>query len=138
MIDGYGGSLVVCSALNLAPLVFVRPGELRKAQWADFDLEAAKWRFVLSKRKRGQSRRELIVPLCRQALEILWMLKAITGTSKWVFPGVRRGTDKSISGGTINGALRAMGIPQEQMCGHGFRAMARTILAEVLHVTGDN
>jgi integrase len=136
MIDGYEGTLVVRAALKLAPLFFVRPGELVKAKWADFNLDEAVWRFVLSKRIRGKQRRELIVPLCRQALEILRMLKTITGLSEYVFPSLRMGT-KTISGCTINAALRAMGIPKEEMCGHGFRAMARTILAEVLHVPSE-
>lgn len=137
MIDSFQGALVVRCALRLAPLVFVRPGELRSAEWADFDLEKAEWCFELSKRKRGQQRRQLITPLSRQALDILQNLKAITGNSKYLFPSPRRGSHKPISNGAVNGALRALGIPKEQMCGHGFRAMARTILAEVLHVAAE-
>lgn len=138
MSDGYTGAFVVCVALKLAPLFFVRPGELTKAKWADFDLDAAEWRFVLSKRKRGTKARELIVPLCRQALEILRNLKAITGASQDLFPSLRPGGKaKTISDGTINAALRAMGIPKEEMCGHGFRAMARTILAQNLHFSSE-
>jgi integrase len=138
MIDGYEGTLVVRAALKLAPLLFVRPGELAEAKWVEFNLDAAEWRFVLSKRKRGRQRRELIVPLSRQAIEILRMLKTITGPSQYVFPGQRAGgNNKRISSGTINAALRALGIPKEEMSGHGFRAMARTILAEVLHVPAE-
>ncbi len=137
MIDSYGRSLVVRCALKLAPLVFVRPGELRGAAWADFDLEKAEWCFWLSKRKRGQQRRQLIVPLSRQVLEILRNLKAITGNSNIVFPSLVKGKRQPISNGTVNGALRALGIPKEEMCGHGFRAIARTILAEVLHVPAE-
>jgi integrase len=137
MIDGYDGTLAVCCALRLAPLVFVRPGELRNANWADFDLDKAEWRFVLSKRKRGGPKRDLIVPLSRQALEILRPLQAITGTSNFVFPSMRKGSGRPLSDGTINAALRSMGIPKEEMCAHGFRAMARTILAEVLHIPSE-
>ncbi len=137
MIDGYGGTLTVRCALKLAPRVFVRPGELRKWKWEEVDFDAAEWRFVLSKQRRGKRKRELIVPLSRQALEILRILKPITGNSKYVFPSVRKGSDKPISDNTINAALRIMGVPPEEMCGHGFRAMARTILAEVLHVASE-
>jgi integrase len=137
MIDSYQRSVVVRCALQLAPRVFVRPGELREAKWEDFDLEKAEWCFWLSKRKRGQQRRQLIVPLSSQVLEILRNLKAITGNSNLVFPSLVKGKRQPISNGTVNGALRALGIPKEEMCGHGFRAMARTILAEVLHVPAE-
>lgn len=138
MIDGYEGTLVVRAALKLAPLLFVRPGELANARWVDFNLDAAEWRFEPSKRKRGQQRRELIVPLSRQAIEILRRQKTITGTSQYVFPSQRAGgKHPTISNGTVNAALRALGIPKDEMCGHGFRAMARTILAEHLHVPAE-
>lgn len=137
MIDAYNGTLTVRTALQLAPLVFVRPGELRNWKWEQVDFDAAEWRFVLSKRKRGKPKRELIVPLSRQALEILRALKAVTGYSSHVFPSLRKGCSMPISNNTVNSALRAMGIPKEEMCGHGFRAMARTILAEVLHVPSE-
>jgi len=126
---------VVCAALKLAPLVFIRPGELRNLKWAEVDLDAAELRFVLSKRQRGNRRRVLIVPLCRQAVEILKNLKSIAGNSVYVFPSVIDST-RPLSDNTVLAALRRMGIPKEEMCGHGFRAMARTILEEVLHFPG--
>lgn len=134
MIDGYSGAAVVRLALSLIPLIFIRPGELRKMRWKQIDLEAAELCFVISKRKRGKSPRELIVPLCHQAVEILRLLKGITGASEYVFPSVNKGPGKPISENTLNAALRALGIPKDQMCSHGFRAMARTIMAQDLHI----
>jgi integrase len=136
MIEAYNGSIVVRVALKLAPLVFVRPGELRRAKWADVDLDTAEWRLGLSKRMVGRKRRELIVPLCRQAVEFLGDLKSVTGTSAYLFPSMKTVT-RPMSDNTVNAALRRMGISKEEMCGHGFRAMARTILDEVLHVRVD-
>jgi integrase len=127
MLDGYQGSPVVCAALNLAPLVFVRPGELRQAEWKDIDLEQAEWRYLVSK-----TSTEHIVPLSRQAVEILQGLYPLTGMGKYVFPSARSMSDP-MSNNAVNAAMRRMGIDtQNELTGHGFRAMARTILDEVL------
>ena len=125
-IHGYEGGLVVRCALRLAPLVFVRPGELRSARWSDIDLEAAEWRFSAS--KTGQPH---IVPLASQAVAILRELHPLTGHRELVFPG-ERSPLRPMSENTVNAALRSLGVPKEQMTGHGFRAMARTILEENL------
>ena len=126
MIDGYEGTFTVACALKLAPLVFVRPGELRTAEWADIDFEAAEWRFTVTKTKTRH-----IVPLSRQAIEILMELHALTGRSKYAFPGART-NGRPMSDNAINAAMRRMGIEKDRMSAHGFRAMARTILDEVL------
>jgi integrase len=126
LIDGYRGGVVVTTALKVAPLVFVRPGELRRAEWADIDLEAAEWRFIVQKTKTPH-----IVPLSRQAVAALRDLYPITGGGKFVFPSPRS-RDRPMSENAVLAALRSLGIPKEEMCGHGFRAMARTILDEVL------
>jgi integrase len=125
-IHGYQGGLVVRCALRLAPLLFVRPGELRSARWADIDLEAADWRFIASKTKQPH-----IVPLASQAIAILRELHPLTGHRELVFPG-ERSPLRPMSENTVNAALRSLGIPKEQMTGHGFRAMARTVLEENL------
>lgn len=125
-LDGYQGSFVVQCALRLAPLVFVRPGELRKAEWSDIDLEACEWRFTVTKTKIPH-----IVPLAMQAVAILQELKEITGDGRYVFPGSRR-NGMPMSDNAILEALRRLGIGKDEMSGHGFRAMARTILDEVL------
>lgn len=132
-VDGYQGTLPVCSALRLAPLTFVRPGELRRAEWADIDLDAAEWRYHVTK-----TDTDLIVPLSRQAVEILHELQPLTGRGRYVFPNARnpRG-DRPMSENAVLAALRRMGIPKEEMSGHGFRAMARTILDEVLNFRPD-
>ena len=125
-IHGYTGSPVTQAALRLAPLTFVRPGELRKARWADIDLEAGEWRFTASKTKTAH-----IVPLSRQAVELLSELRPYTKRSEFVFPGVRSAA-RPMSENTINAALRNLGFDGSTMTGHGFRAMARTVLDEVL------
>ena len=127
-MDGYEGTLIVKSALRLAPLVFVRPGELRQAEWTDIDLDKAEWRFTVSKTNTPH-----IVPLSRQAVEILEELEPLTGGGKYVFPSARspRG-DRPMSDNAILAAMRGMGISKDVMSGHGFRAMARTMLEEVL------
>ena len=125
-IGDYHGTLTVRCALRLAPLVFVRPGELRKAEWADFDLEAGEWRFMASKTKTPH-----IVPLSTQASAILRELQPVTGRGRYVFPSVRS-SQRPMSDNAILAALRRMGIEKSEMSGHGFRAMARTILDEVL------
>jgi len=126
-LDGYEGSFIVKSALRLAPLVFVRPGELRQALWADIDLEAAEWRYLVSKTKTDH-----IVPLARQAVETLKELKPLTGQSRYVFPSATTEV-RCMSNNAILAAMRRMGIDTTVMTGHGFRATARTILDEVLH-----
>ena len=128
MLDGYQGTPVVASALRLAPLVFVRPGELRQAKWADIDLDTAEWRFLVTKTQTPH-----IVPLATQAIAILRSLHAVTGTGVFVFPGARS-NGRPMSDNAVLAALRRMGIEKDVMSGHGFRAMARTTLDEVLHV----
>ncbi|KER81517.1 tyrosine-type recombinase/integrase [Xanthomonas arboricola] len=123
---GYEGSPVVRAALKLAPLVFARPGELRTAKWADIDLEAGEWRYVAT--KTGVPH---IVPLASQAVEVLRELQPVTRSSEFVFPSLH-GKGRPMSDSTINAALRRMGFDSKTMTGHGFRAMARTILDEVL------
>jgi len=125
-IYGYEGHYTTIYALKLAPLVFVRPSELRGAKWADIDLEAKEWRYFVNKTKT-----EHIVPLSSQAVKLLADLKAIYNRSEYVFPSIRS-NQRPMSENTINAALRRLGYTSEQMCGHGFRAMARTILDEVL------
>lgn len=125
-IHAYQGSPAVMAALKLAPLVFVRPGELRTAQWAHIDLDSAEWRFTASK-----TRTPHIVPLSTQAVAILTELQPFTQRSDYVFPSIRS-AKRPMSENTVNFALKAMGFDGETMTGHGFRAMARTILDEVL------
>ncbi len=128
ILDGYEGSLIVRCAIRLAPLVFVRPGELRRAQWSDMDLDAAEWRFTVTKTETSH-----LVPLSRQALEILREIYPLTGHGRFVFPSGRtpRG-DRAMSDNAVLAALRRMGVGKEEMTGHGFRAMARTLLDEQL------
>lgn len=132
-MDSYEGTLVTKCALRLAPLVFVRPGELRAAEWTEIDLERAEWTIPASRMKMGVAH---LVPLSRQAVAILEEVKSLTGGGRFVFPSARS-ADRPMSDNTILGALRRMGIAKEEMTGHGFRAMARTILDEVLHVRPD-
>jgi integrase len=126
-IDTYSGSFIVKSALKLAPMLFVRPGELRKMEWAEVDLDAAEWSLPASKMK---TRQPHIVPLSQQVLSILRELHQLTGGGKYVF-AVRTGS-RPMSENTINAALRYLGYDSDTMTGHGFRAVARTILDEVL------
>ena len=130
-MDGYQGTLAVRCALRLAPLVFVRPGELRKAEWADIDLDAAEWRYTVTKTNTPH-----IVPLSRQAVEILRELQPVTGRGRYVFPSARSNS-RPMSDNAILAALRRMGIGKEKISGHGFRAVARTILDEGLGVRPD-
>ena len=130
-IDGFRGTFQVQCALRLAPLFFVRPGELRKAEWAHFDLEKAEWRYLVTKTKT-----EHLVPLATQALAILRELHALTGERRYVFPG--RDPHKAMSEAAVNAALRRMGYDTKtEITGHGFRAMARTILHQELDVAPD-
>jgi len=127
MLDGYNGSFVVACALRLAPLVFVRPGELRQAEWASIDLDNAEWRYAATK-----TNTDHLVPLSRQAVEILQEVHRLTGHGRYVFPSARSAS-RPMSDNTVNAALRRMGIDTKaELTGHGFRAMARTILDEVL------
>jgi len=127
-IDGYSGSLVTRCALQLAPLVFVRPGELRHAEWSEIDLDKAEWNIPAEKMKMKHAH---LVPLSRQAVAILKDLQPKTGSGRFVFPGARSAA-RPMSENAILAALRSLGYEKDQMTGHGFRAMARTILAEVL------
>lgn len=130
-LSGYKGTFTVACALRLAPYVFVRPGELRKAEWADIDLDAAEWRYTVTKTNTAH-----IVPLAAQAVAILRELHPLTGTGRYLFPGARSNR-RPMSDNAILAAMRRMGIPKDEMSGHGFRAMARTILDEVLGVRPD-
>jgi integrase len=133
-IDGYQGTLIVKSALRLAPLVFLRPGELRKATWQEIDLDKAEWSIPAERMKMRQAH---LVPLSTQALQVLRELQPLTGNCAFVFPG-ERSRDRPMSDNTVNAALRRMGYDTAaDITGHGFRAMARTILDEVLGVRPD-
>ena len=126
-IDAFEGTFVVQCALRLAPLVFVRPGELRKARWADIDLDKAEWQYVVSKTKTDH-----LVPLSTQAVAILRDLHAKTGHREHIFPG--RNPRKPMSDMAVNAALRRLGYDtRTEITGHGFRAMARTILHQELN-----
>lgn len=126
-LHGYQGTMPVRCALKLAPLVFVRPGELRQALWADIDLDGAEWRYHVSKTDSDH-----IVPLSTQALEILRELEPFTGRGQYVFPS-GRGGGRPLSDNGLLAAMRKMDIPKEQATTHGWRATARTLLDEVLH-----
>jgi integrase len=125
-IDGYRGQPATECALKLAPLVFVRPGELRKAEWNEFDLDRAEWRIPAHRMK---MREQHLVPLASQAVAILRELYPLTGSGKYVFPSAVH-AERPISENTINASLRRLGFPGEEMTGHGFRAMASTCLNE--------
>ncbi len=129
-IDGFEGSFVVKCAMQLAPLLFVRPGELRHAEWSEIDLEAAEWNIPAAKMKMGVPH---LVPLPRQAIEILKSLHPLTGHGKYVFP-CSRSSQRCMSENSVNAGLRRLGFEKSEITGHGFRAMARTILDEVLQV----
>lgn len=125
-IQGYQGSFITKCALRLAPLVFVRPGELRKAEWSEFNLDGAEWRIPAEKMKMREIH---IVPLSRQALAILNELRQLTGDGRYVFPGART-NGRPMSENAVNAALRRMGFAKDEMTGHGFRSMASTTLNE--------
>jgi integrase len=122
----YDGSIAVRAALKLAPMLFARPGELRAARWSDIDLDACEWRYIAAKTGTPH-----IVPLAIQAVDVLRELKLLTGRGEYVFPSLQ-GKGRPMSENTINAAMRRMGFDSKTMTGHGFRAMARTILDEVL------
>ncbi|MFP5464138.1 MAG: tyrosine-type recombinase/integrase [Gammaproteobacteria bacterium] len=125
-LDGYTGSFVTACALRLAPLLFVRPGELRRAEWAEIDLDAAEWRIPAAKMK---MRAPHVVPLSRQAVAILRELHPLTGRGRYVLTGARS-TDRPMSENTVNAALRRLGYEKDVMTGHGFRSIASTTLHE--------
>jgi integrase len=125
-IDSYSGTPVTRLALALSPHVFVRPGELRQAQWSEFDFDAKVWRIPAARMKK---RREHVVPLSRQALAILGELRALTGGGRLVFPAMGK-RDRPMSENTATAALRRMGFGAQEMTAHGFRAMASTLLNE--------
>lgn len=135
-IDGYRGSLIVCTALRLAPMLMLRPGELRFARWTEFDLDAAVWEIPPERMKRELDGKRNgaahFVPLPRQAVALLRGLHPLTGPDGYVFRG-ERDHERAMSENTVNAALRRLGYDtQTQMTGHGFRATARTMLDEQL------
>lgn len=123
-IEGYAGQPSTYHALRLAPHVFVRPGELRQAEWSEFDLETAVWAIPANRTK---MRKEHLVPLSQQAVRILKEIEKVSGGGRLVFPGLR-GTSRPISENTFNAALRRLGYGHDEMTAHGFRAMASTLL----------
>jgi integrase len=125
-IHGYSGQPVTALALKLAPVVFVRPGELRAAEWSEFDLANAEWRIPAARMKMGEAH---IVPLARQALAILRELEGLAKGGRYVFPSLRT-RDRPMSDNTINAALRRLGYTSEEQTGHGFRSTASTLLNE--------
>jgi integrase len=125
-IDGYQGTSVAQAALKLAPLVFVRPVELRTAEWREFDLDAGEWQIPAAKMKMGQKH---IVPLSKQAVAVLRELLPNTEHSRYVFPSIRS-KDRPMSENTVLAALRRLGYSTDDMTGHGFRSMASTLLNE--------
>jgi len=126
-IDGFTGAFGTRCALRLAALAFVRPGELRHAEWTEFDFEKAEWRIPAGKMKMKEQH---IVPLSDQAVGILREIQPLTGTGRYVFPSERGGA-RPMSENTVNAALRRMGYAKEEMTGHGFRSMASTLLHEL-------
>lgn len=127
-IDGYTGHFVTAFALKLAPQFFVRPGELRHAEWTEFDLDAnePQWRIPADKMKMGEQH---IVPLSEQAIALLRELQPLTGRGQYVFPSIRS-RSRPMSNNTVNAALRRLGYTPEEMTGHGFRSLASTCLNE--------
>ena len=125
-IHGYSGHPVTALAMKLAPLVFVRPGELRAAEWSEFDLPNAEWRIPAARMKMKELH---IVPLARQAITILRELEPLARGGRYLFPSLRT-HDRPMSDNTINAALRRLGYSSEEQTGHGFRSMASTLLNE--------
>ncbi len=132
-IDGFKGTFHVKCALQLAPMLFVRPGELRQMEWAELDLDEAQWNIPAEKMKMKVAH---IVPLANKAVAILRELQPLTGSGRYVFP-CHRSPLRPMTDNAVNAALRRMGYTSDEMTGHGFRAMARTILDEVLNVRVD-
>lgn len=135
--DSYAGQPTTRAALALAPLLFQRPGELRHAEWAEIDLEAALWTIPADRMKRNKQGKATgpahLVPMSRQAVAVLVELQPLTGSGRYVFPSMR-GKDRPMSDAAVLAALRRMGFPKDEMTGHGWRATARTMLAERLGV----
>lgn len=125
-VDEYAGSLVTRCALRLAPVVFVRPGELRNMEWAEIDFDAALWTIPAEKMK---MRKVHSVPLSKQALAILGEIRPVTGQGRFVFPSARTST-RPMSNMAVNAALRRMGFTKDEMTGHGFRSLASSLLHE--------
>ena len=126
-IDGFTGQFVTLCALQLAPLVFVRPGELRAAEWTEFDLDGHVWRIPGERMKMKAAH---VVPLSKQAVAILRKLEEFTGHGRYVFPSLRSAT-RPMSENTVNAALRRLGYTGDEMTGHGFRSLAATRLNEM-------
>jgi integrase len=126
-IDSFDGQPTTKAALRLAPLLFVRPGELRHAEWAEIDFAAGEWRIPAAKMKMRRVHR---VPLSRQALAIIGELQQISGGGRWLFPSVRS-VARPLSENTLNAALRRLGYAADEMTTHGFRTMASTRLNEM-------
>lgn len=126
-IEGYEGQPITSSALKLAPLVFVRPGELRSAEWSEFDLDAGEWKIPAAKMKMRSPHR---VPLSRQAITIVRDLQPITGHGRYLFPSVRS-VERPMSENTLNAALRRLGYSKEEATSHGFRSTAAVRLNEM-------
>jgi integrase len=131
-MEGYMGTVATRCALRLSALVFLRPGELRHAEWNEIDLDAEAWTIPGAKMKgrKTQERDDHIIPLSRQAVAVLREMQALTGGGRYVFPS-ERAKDRPLSENTVNAALRRLGYADE-MVAHGFRAMARTVLDEVM------
>ena len=125
-IDGYEGDFVTRCALQFIALTFARPGEVRGAEWSEFDLDKAEWVIPAERMK---MKREHVVPLSRQAVAVLRELEPLTGRGRWVFPG--RASSRPLSDATLNSALRRMGFDKDTMTAHGFRGMASTRLNEM-------
>jgi integrase len=135
--DDYQGTPITRAALQLAPLVFLRPGELRQAEWSEFNLDEATWTIPAARMKRTKQQKAdgvpHLVPLSTQAVEILRELRPLTGHGQYVFPSPRTG-ERPMSENAVLSALRRMGFGKDEMTGHGFRAMARTLIAERLNI----
>lgn len=125
-IGSYRGNMITRCALQFAPLTFVRPGELRHAEWCELDLDSALWKIPAQKMK---MRSPHVVPLAQQTIDILREIRPLTGEGKYVFPSLRTGS-RPMSENTVLAALRRMGYAKEEMTGHGFRGMASTLLHE--------
>lgn len=125
-IDGYQGQYLTKLAMKLAALTFVRPGELRKAEWREFDLDRAEWRIAAERMKMGEAH---LVPLCRQALVVVRELQSVKSSERYVFPSLRS-ADRPMSENCVTAALRRMGYSGEEMTWHGFRSLASTSLNE--------
>lgn len=125
-IDSYDGSIVVRCALQIAPLVFLRPGELRQAEWREVSFSECEWRIPAERMKMAEQH---IVPLSKQTISILEVLKPITGSCRYIFPSARS-LSRPMSNNALTAALRRMGFEQGTMTAHGFRSMASTLLNE--------